>query len=153
MYLRTEEEIKPSIVIEEKEKPLERELIQQPHHEEQKTDSSEDKNEEQESGGSDKPKKISPLMKNFVKQMRDGNTGVVIKDREWRVSETSFTTYNRCFVGTELVDWLMKNKNLQERDHAVKIGQKLLTVGLFHHVTDSSPFLDGFYFYRFKEDD
>jgi hypothetical protein len=51
------------------------------------------------------------------------------------------------------VDWLIKNKNLQERDHAVKIGQKLMTAGVFRHVADTLPFLDGFYFYRFKEDE
>jgi len=114
--------------------------------------SSEEKTDDQEDAP-DKPKKVSPLLKNFVKQMREPETGVSIKDRVWHFSATHFTTYNRCFVGTELVDWLVKNKSLHEREHAVKIGQKLMTAGLFHHVTDTLPFLDGHYFYRFKEDD
>jgi hypothetical protein len=53
-------------------------------------------------------------------------------------------------LGIEFVDWLIKNKELAEREHAVKIGQKMMAAGLFHHVTEKLPFLDGYYFYRFK---
>ena len=89
-------------------------------------------------------------MRNFVKEMRDPNKGISIKDRIHHLSATEFTTFERCFVGTEFVDWLVNNKNLYEREHAVKIGQKMNQAGLFHSVNHNLPLLDGFYFYRFK---
>jgi len=100
-----------------------------------------------------KKKKLSPLFENFIKEMRGLESGVPIKDRKHYISASQFSTFHKCFVGTEAVDWLMNKMGLQEREHAVKLGNKMLEAGVIHHVLDKLPFLDSDDFYRFKVDD
>ncbi|XP_019618159.1 PREDICTED: uncharacterized protein LOC109465380 [Branchiostoma belcheri] len=71
----------------------------------------------------------------------------LIKDRKYNLR-----TYRNCFVGREFVDWLVKEKGL-ERAEAVEMGQKLVTRGFGHHVTDDHKFKDEVLFYRLLEDD
>ncbi len=116
--------------------------------------------------------KVSPLLLNFVSEMRDPATGISIKDRSQRISSNQYTTFHRCFqgkasttvpsslqysfslfasiyfiqmywyeilipfrlLGKDMVDWLMEKMHFAEREHAVKIGQKLLTADVIHHV-------------------
>ena len=73
--------------------------------------------------------------------------GVAIADRRHL-----FSTYPRCFVGTEAVDWLMRREDLS-RAEAVQLGQRLVERGIIHHVLDEHPFRDGALFYRFYEDE
>ena len=85
-------------------------------------------------------------LKELVREMRDIG-GVKIKDRRYRL-----TVYPRCIVGSEATTWLVRKFFLSEAE-AVKLGQRLIDARLLHHVTDSHPFEDGFFFYRFYWDE
>jgi hypothetical protein len=85
-------------------------------------------------------------LKELVREMRDIG-GVKIQDRRYRL-----TVYPRCLVGSEATTWLVRRFFLSEAD-AVKLGQRLIDAKLLHHVTDSHPFADGFFFYRFYWDE
>ena len=66
----------------------------------------------------------------------------------WYVLRRSFLTRK----GSEAVDWLMNKRAIQEREHAVKIMQRLMTAGVIHHVQDKPVFQDDAnFFLRFKE--
>ena len=73
-------------------------------------------------------------------------TGVEIKTRRYKIK-----LYQRCFVGSEAVDWLVNRTKLSRPD-AIKIGQKMVDKGLFAHVSDNHPFKDEYLFYRFTDD-
>eukprot|EP00178_Gracilaria_changii_P025326 TRINITY_DN78090_c0_g1_i1.p1 TRINITY_DN78090_c0_g1~~TRINITY_DN78090_c0_g1_i1.p1 ORF type:complete len:641 (-),score=101.58 TRINITY_DN78090_c0_g1_i1:603-2525(-) len=79
--------------------------------------------------------------------MRDPKKGLQLADRRWRLS-----TYSKCFIGKEAVQWMVDNLAL-DRKAAVETGQKLMDAGIMHHVTHSEPFSDAYFFYRFQEDD
>jgi hypothetical protein len=85
-------------------------------------------------------------LKELVRQMRDIG-GIKIKDRRYRL-----TVYPRCMVGSEATTWLVRKFFISEAE-AVKLGQRLIDAKLLHHVTDSHPFEDGFFFYRFYWDE
>jgi potassium efflux system protein len=76
--------------------------------------------------------------------MMNPKTGVTIKDRRYH-----FRVYHSCFVGSEAVDWMVKEFNLKNRNDAVLLGQLLGKRGAFHHVVNEHPFKDDFLFYRF----
>lgn len=73
--------------------------------------------------------------------------GLEIKTRRYKLK-----LYHHCFLGNEAVDWLVKKLNIS-REEAVKLGQKLITKKLVHHVHDEPDFKDEPLFYRFCEDD
>lgn len=54
--------------------------------------------------------------------------GKVIKDRRHHLR-----TYPNCFVGRELVDWLLDHKEASDRNTAVRIMQRLLDQSIIHH--------------------
>jgi Domain found in Dishevelled, Egl-10, and Pleckstrin (DEP) len=85
-------------------------------------------------------------LKELVREMRDIG-GIKIKDRRYRL-----TVYPRCMVGSEATTWLVRKFFISEAE-AVKLGQRLIDAKLLHHVTDSHPFEDGFFFYRFYWDE
>jgi Domain found in Dishevelled, Egl-10, and Pleckstrin (DEP) len=85
-------------------------------------------------------------LKELVREMRDIG-GIKIKDRRYRL-----TVYPRCMIGSEATTWLVRKFFISEAE-AVKLGQRLIDVKLLHHVTDSHPFEDGFFFYRFYWDE
>jgi len=77
--------------------------------------------------------------------------GIAVKDRSHHLR-----SYPHCFVGSEAVDWLCRNENIQHkfdassRAKAVELGQQLCNHGFFRHVVDiHKPFLDESLFYRF----
>ncbi|TSR75303.1 DEP domain-containing mTOR-interacting protein [Bagarius yarrelli] len=75
--------------------------------------------------------------------------GKVIKDRRHHLR-----TYPNCFVGKELIDWLIEHKEASDRDVAIKIMQKLMDQSIIHHVCDEHrEFKDMKLFYRFRKDD
>lgn len=84
---------------------------------------------------------------NVYARMRDSKTGIKLLDRSWR-----FMRFRKCFVGLEAVNWMVNNLHV-ERKEAVKMGQALIDGGILHHVTNSEPFADHYFFYRFHEDD
>lgn len=62
----------------------------------------EEKRRKEQQNGEQPKVKVSPLMRNFVKEMRDPASGVSIKDRQHHLSATEFTTFHRCFVGNKV---------------------------------------------------
>jgi hypothetical protein len=85
-------------------------------------------------------------LKELVREMRDIG-GIKIQDRRYRLN-----VYPRCLVGSEATTWLVRKFFISDTE-AVKLGQKLIDAKLMHHVTDSHPFEDGFFFYRFYWDE
>ena len=85
-------------------------------------------------------------IKDLVVKIRSEN-GVQIKDRRYRLN-----TYQTCFIGQELVDWLVKNYDYS-REEATELGQILIEKKIIHHVTDEHPFMDEYFFYRFYVDE
>ena len=73
--------------------------------------------------------------------------GVSIQDRRYRLS-----TYPKSFVGSEAVAWIARNQDIT-RESAVRLGQLMVDRRIIHHVLDEHPFQDGFFFYRFYEDE
>ena len=43
------------------------------------------------------------------------------------------TTYKRCFVGNEFVDWLVANSEVSDREEGVELGRQLLESGTIRH--------------------
>ena len=73
--------------------------------------------------------------------------GIEIKDRRYRLN-----TYATCFVGQELVNWLIQNYDYS-RAEATEFGQILIENKIIHHVTDEHHFIDDYFFYRFYSDE
>jgi small-conductance mechanosensitive channel len=85
-------------------------------------------------------------IEHLVTQIR-GDNGVEIKDRRYRLN-----TYHTCFIGKELVDWLVTNRGYN-REEATELGQILIEKKIIHHVVDAHPFRDEYLFYRFIADE
>ncbi|PXF45739.1 Methylglyoxal synthase [Gracilariopsis chorda] len=71
---------------------------------------------------------------------------VPIKDRRHHLIK-----YKNCFVGSEAVDWLVAANPDRTREEAVKIGEQMRKMGLFHHVHLDHDFKDKRYFYAFND--
>eukprot|EP00297_Palpitomonas_bilix_P010685 CAMPEP_0113912254 /NCGR_PEP_ID=MMETSP0780_2-20120614/28809_1 /TAXON_ID=652834 /ORGANISM="Palpitomonas bilix" /LENGTH=253 /DNA_ID=CAMNT_0000909161 /DNA_START=72 /DNA_END=829 /DNA_ORIENTATION=+ /assembly_acc=CAM_ASM_000599 len=95
----------------------------------------------------------------LIKRIRMKKGGVSIKNRMYHLR-----MYSHCFVGSELVDWLVENevgKTSEEREEskekrreqAVKIGGELYRRGYFRHVVYEHEFEDAYLFYRFCHDE
>lgn len=52
----------------------------------------------------------------------------LIRDRRYHLK-----TYEKCFTGVEMVDWLLKKGEVESRSEAVAMMQKLLDNGVVHH--------------------
>lgn len=52
----------------------------------------------------------------------------LIKDRRYHLK-----AYEKCFVGHDMVDWLLKKGEVESRSEAVAMMQKLLDHGVVHH--------------------
>ena len=72
--------------------------------------------------------------------------GVEIKTRRCKLK-----LYQRCFLGNEAVDWIVKKVKVSRED-AVALGQKMIDKGIFQHVSNEHQFKDEQLFYRFNED-
>ena len=94
--------------------------------------------------GAERPRTLD--IDGLIARMR-GPDGLAIEDRRHLLA-----VYEKCFVGTEAVEWLMRVQDLT-RDEAVRLGQSLVERGIFHHVLDEHPFRDGNFFYRFYADE
>ncbi|MEO0373667.1 MAG: mechanosensitive ion channel domain-containing protein [Cyanobacteria bacterium P01_A01_bin.17] len=82
----------------------------------------------------------------LTNQMRSQD-GIEIKDRAYRLR-----SYPKSFLGCEAVDWLMRTQGVSTQE-AIELGQTLMDRGVIHHVTDEQPFQDGYFFYRFYDDE
>ncbi|MDJ0571288.1 MAG: hypothetical protein QNJ53_19865 [Pleurocapsa sp. MO_192.B19] len=70
--------------------------------------------------------------------------GVEIKNRWYNLR-----LYRQCFIGSELVDWLVETKGISTQE-AIILGQSLLGYRLIRHVCDDHDFKNEFLFYRFQ---
>lgn len=74
--------------------------------------------------------------------------GVRLIDRTWH-----FKTHLHCFLGNELVSWLIESfEDIDLRETATDYGQSLMDKGLFRHVNNRHGFLDGYYFYELEDE-
>ncbi|EDV23442.1 uncharacterized protein TRIADDRAFT_58074 [Trichoplax adhaerens] len=60
---------------------------------------------------------------------------------------------DKCFTGSDLVSWLMKNDLSSTVEEAIKLGQTFQECNLIHHVDDQIQFDNHDYWYRFRYDD
>jgi EAL domain-containing protein (putative c-di-GMP-specific phosphodiesterase class I) len=84
---------------------------------------------------------VDALANQLWERMRSTG-GLDVRDRIHRLR-----TYNRCFVGREAVDWLVRHQRTS-RAEAVRLGQRLAALGLIRHVLDEHDFKDADLFYR-----
>ena len=75
---------------------------------------------------------------------------MIIKDRKHGIRRT---TYEKCFVGKEAVQALIKEGIAVDEQDALNIGNILLEAGVFHHVLDEHTFKNENLFYRFASDE
>ena len=59
------------------------------------------------------------------------------------------TSYPHCWVGAQAVDAIVAHRPMP-RHQAHRILHRLMSLGLFRHVIDAQPFIDGNFFYRFN---
>lgn len=77
-----------------------------------------------------------------------GPGGLKLVDRTWH-----FKLHPHCFLGSELVSWLIEAfEDIDSREDATVYGQSLIDKGLLAHVENRHGFLDGHYFYEFKDE-
>eukprot|EP00463_Aulacantha_scolymantha_P005045 TRINITY_DN6288_c0_g1_i1.p1 TRINITY_DN6288_c0_g1~~TRINITY_DN6288_c0_g1_i1.p1 ORF type:complete len:152 (+),score=30.01 TRINITY_DN6288_c0_g1_i1:35-457(+) len=77
-------------------------------------------------------------------KMLQGPIGVEMKTRTY-----ASKTYNNCFIGHELVDWLLKNCFAIDRKMAKERAVQLQGRGVFSHVDGKSEFTDDDSLYNF----
>ena len=70
-----------------------------------------------------------------------------IKDRKYLLK-----TYEKCFVGSEAVKYMLKNNICKTNEEGVWIGKALLAAGIIEHVTNDHDFVDGNKYYHFVHD-
>eukprot|EP00899_Mesostigma_viride_P020543 jgi/Mesvir1/28490/Mv15903-RA.1 len=71
-----------------------------------------------------------------------------IRDRQYHLR-----SYRSCFLGTQLVDVLMRHFPLATREAAVAAGQQLQRMGLFDHVVRDHELKDEPLYYRLQRDE
>ncbi len=59
------------------------------------------------------------------------------------------TAYPSCWIGSQAVDVIVAHRPMP-RHQAHRILHRLMSLGLFRHVLDEQPFVDGNFFYRFN---
>jgi hypothetical protein len=76
-----------------------------------------------------------------------GPSGVTIQERTYHG-----VRFPACFIGAEAVQWLTGAAELTLNE-AMTLGQRLIDLHVIHHVTNAHGFKDGYFFYRFYEDE
>lgn len=74
------------------------------------------------------------------------------KDLEIKTRRYKLKLYQRCFVGSEAVDWMVKNYGISRAD-AVLLGQKLIDKKIAYCAVEKNVFKDQELYYRFHEDE
>jgi len=67
-----------------------------------------------------------------------------------KTHEFNFKSYDRCVIGSDVVDWITLRTWCESRNHALGVGQYLLEKHYFHHVVYEHGLRDGLYFYRYE---
>ena len=75
-------------------------------------------------------------------QMR--NDPQLVRDRRYHAR-----LYRNCMVGRKACTWLAERGFAQTLEDAVKIGNKMIEIGLLRHVTSAHAFKNNYLFYRF----
>ena len=89
--------------------------------------------------------KLSRSQADVLAREIKGAEGVEIKNRLYHL-----TPYKQCFVGSELVDWLIDHKQVV-KEEAIALGQDLLEHDIISHVCNDHDFKNDFLFYRFNQ--
>ena len=77
-------------------------------------------------------------------QTIQSDKGIRMVDRRWH-----WRLHYSCFIGFEMTTWLLQNfRDIETRQDAVELGNKLMDNGLFQHVEQRHNFRDGNYFYQ-----
>mmetsp|Transcript_3009 Transcript_3009/g.6562 ORF Transcript_3009/g.6562 Transcript_3009/m.6562 type:complete len:1062 (-) Transcript_3009:140-3325(-) len=111
-------------------------------------------NAEKKPSGNNKQKQQQPIRIPSKKQpppsLREIAT-LLQSDIEVRDRKYHFKIYKKCFVGSELVDYLVENDLAHSRSEAATMAQEIMvTLKLFEHVQNTrSDFEDDYQFYRF----
>ena len=63
-----------------------------------------------------------------LRQLLHSEQPAIIKDRRYHLR-----SFEQCFVGHDMVDWLLKKGEVESRREAVAMMQKLLENGVIHH--------------------
>ena len=71
-----------------------------------------------------------------------------IQDRRYYL-----TTYPKCFLGNQFVNWLISQGLAQDRETAISLGGELMDAGMMAHVCRDHVFKDEGLFYRFTLSD
>lgn len=85
------------------------------------------------------------LLRSIADDLRQN---VEIKNRTYH-----FKTYPQCFLGSDAVKFFCTQKYAETVEDAVTVGEGLLQLGVFHHVTKDHGFKNEDLFYRFAEDE
>lgn len=96
---------------------------------------------------SQRPHFLEALDLDVLAETMRGDGGVTVGDRRYRLN-----LYPRCFTGGDAVEWLVQHKGYT-REEAILVGQGLLQQGLISSVSADYHFRDGYYFYRFYQDE
>ena len=73
-----------------------------------------------------------------------------IQDRTYGIPPKK---YAMCFVGSEAVETLVREGIANDETDALRIGNMMLSAGVFHHVQHAHPFENKKLFYRFASDE
>src|SRR5690606_24253148 len=86
-------------------------------------------------------------LREIVDKMRNPFTGLKQKNRVYKM-----ITYKRCFIGSEVVTWIIKNCiGINNRKKAIELGKKIQNAGFIEHVLKQHEFKDQYLFYRFTK--
>ncbi|XP_056640270.1 1-phosphatidylinositol 3-phosphate 5-kinase [Diorhabda sublineata] len=87
----------------------------------------------------------STSLRNLFEEMCKPVTGLQFESHRYRLK-----TYTDCFLGSELVDWLIFQQKSKNRIQASAICQALLEGGYIESVSDPTAFIDGYAYYYKK---
>nr|XP_023014888.1 1-phosphatidylinositol 3-phosphate 5-kinase isoform X1 [Leptinotarsa decemlineata]XP_023014889.1 1-phosphatidylinositol 3-phosphate 5-kinase isoform X1 [Leptinotarsa decemlineata] len=84
----------------------------------------------------------SSSLRSLFEELCKPSTGVPFETHRYRLK-----TYTQCFLGSELVDWLIFQQKAKNRIQASAICQALLEGGFIESFSDPQTFVDGYSFY------
>ncbi|CAH1099797.1 unnamed protein product [Psylliodes chrysocephalus] len=87
----------------------------------------------------------SASLRNLYEEMLKPTSGLQFETHRYRLK-----TYTDCFLGSELVDWLIFQQKSKNRVQASAICQALLEGGYIESLSDPAMFIDGYAFYHKK---
>lgn len=73
---------------------------------------------------------------------------IEVRNRSWMKR-----VHRDCFIGSDMVNFLVLQGLADSREQAVAIGKKMVTAKMIRHVTHGHSLRDAYLYYRFTEDD